>query len=457
LDTRYPKFSLKVGWRAKTQELSMNGKYSARSQNKMYSLILAASLLVAVMTAGIDLAQAQRANSSKVYFPGKDREWERRTPEQAGMDAARLGEAIAFAKANDTKAPRDLEKTHYQSFGREPFGDGVGPFKERGDPAGVILRHGYIVAEWGDPHRVDMTFSVTKSFLSTTVALALDRGMIHSLQDKVRDYMSPVAVLAPGSATSRAERLGEPELLQPFETEHNRKISWEHLLRQTSDWEGTLWSKPEWADRPSNNPAEWMTRKRKEPGTAYEYNDVRVNVLALAALNVWRRPLPQVLREYVMDPIDASPTWRWYGYENSWVIIDGQAVQSVSGGGHWGGGMFINARDMARFGYLTLRRGKWKDKQIISEEYVRQALTPTSVQPTYGFMNWFLNTDRKFLPSAPASSFTHLGNGTNIIYVDPENDLVVVARWIERNAMDGLIQRVLASLSANTKTGQNQN
>jgi CubicO group peptidase (beta-lactamase class C family) len=365
------------------------------------------------------------------------------------MDPARLKEAIAFAVQNEAKAPRNLEVAHYQTFGREPFGDGVGPFKERGDASGVIIRHGYLVAEWGDPQRVDMTFSVTKSFLSTTVGLAFDRKMIRSVNDRVRDYMAPVLALAPDFRKSRAERLGEPELLTPlFDTEHNRKIAWEHLLRQTSDWEGTLWGKPEWADRPGNNPAEWVTRKRNEPGTAYEYNDVRVNVLALAALNVWRRPLPQVLREYIMDPIGASPTWRWYGYENSWVLIDGAAVQSVSGGGHWGGGMFISARDMARFGYLTLRRGKWNDKQLLSEEWVRMALTPTSAQETYGFMNWFLNTNRRFIPSAPASAFAHMGNGTNMIYVDPENDLVVVVRWIERNAIDGFIQRVLASLNA---------
>jgi CubicO group peptidase (beta-lactamase class C family) len=128
------------------------------------------------------------------------------------------------------------------------------------------------------------------------------------------------------------------------------------------------------------------------------------------------------------------------------VLLDGEAMQSVSGGGHWGGGMFISARDMARFGYLTLRRGKWRDKQILSENWVRQALTPTAPQPTYGFMNWFVNTDRKFIPSAPASAFAHMGNGTNMIYVDPENDLVVVVRWIENNAVNEFVQRLLASV-----------
>jgi CubicO group peptidase (beta-lactamase class C family) len=123
--------------------------------------------------------------------------------------------------------------------------------------------------------------------------------------------------------------------------------------------------------------------------------------------------------------------------------LDGQAVQSVSGGGHWGGGMFINAYDMGRFGLLSLNKGKWNDQQVLSENWVNQALTPTSAQPTYGYMNWFLNTDQKLLPSASAKSFYHLGNGTNMIYVDPDHDLVMVVRWISTEAMDGVVKKVL--------------
>ncbi|HEX5724367.1 MAG TPA: serine hydrolase [Longimicrobiaceae bacterium] len=391
-------------------------------------LVLAAVLALAAPAAGL----------AAQYYPGPGNDWERRAPRQVGMDSARLAEAVAFALAQESRAPRDLEAAHYQSFGREPHGEAVGPFRPRGDPTGIVVRRGYIVVEWGDPHRVDMTFSVTKSFLSTTVGLAYDRRMIGSLDEPVHRAMAPVAVLGPGGATT---------LLEPFETPHNRRITWDHLLRQTSDWEGTLWGKPEWADRPTGEPAEWATRPRREPGSAYEYNDVRVNALALAALQVWRRPLPEVLRELVMDPIGASSTWRWLGYDNSWVLMDGRAVQSVSGGGHWGGGMFISARDQARFGLLTLRRGRWKDRQILSEDWVRMALTPTPAQPGYGFMNWFLNTDRKQLASAPATAFVHLGNGTNMIYVDPEHDLVVVARWIRNDQTDGLVQRVLAAIT----------
>jgi CubicO group peptidase (beta-lactamase class C family) len=189
--------------------------------------------------------------------------------------------------------------------------------------------------------------------------------MIRDLKDPVRNYMAPVVALkgAPANGSSLAmvppngagSTGGVPaaqskgvaynafEVLEPFESAHNRKITWDHLLRQTSDWQGTLWGKPDWADRPRGDVEQWKVRPRIEPGSVYSYNDVRVNALALASLTVWRRPLPQVLREYVMDPIGASNTWRWYGYDNSWVVIDGQLVQSVAGGAHWGGGLFFGA------------------------------------------------------------------------------------------------------------------
>jgi len=169
-------------------------------------------------------------------------------------------------------------------------------------------------------------------------------------------------------------------------------------------------------------------------------------MLALAALQVWRRPLPEVLRENVMEPIGASTRWRWHGYRNSWVELDGQHMQSVSGGGHWGGGMFIDAWDMARFGYLFLRDGRWDGKQIVSREWIAKARTPGVDNPEYGYCNWFLNTGRKSLPSAPESSVTFRGNGQNIIYIDRDNDLLIVVRWIDRgDALDTFIGKVLAA------------
>lgn len=387
-------------------------------------------------------ASAPRAQAPYVPPAG---EWERRAPEAVGMNAERLAEAVAFAQANESNDPRDLALAHARGFGREPYGDAVGPFLTRGPQTGVVLRHGYLVAEWGEPERVDPTFSVAKSFLSTVAALALERGMI-GLDAPVHRSQAPVTALGDVGPDADPARLGTLTTFRLFEGDHNRRITWDHLLRQTSDWEGTLWGKPDWADRPSADPDTWLTRERNAPGTVYEYNDTRVNVLALALLNVWRRPLPAVLREHVMDPIGASPTWRWHGYRNSWILLDGLAVQSVSGGTHWGGGLWITAHDQARFGLLTLRRGRWGDRQVLPERWFDTALAPTPVEPGYGVMNYFLNNDRERFPSAPASAFAHLGAGTNLVYVDPEHDLVVVARWIDRGALDGLVGRVIAAI-----------
>jgi CubicO group peptidase (beta-lactamase class C family) len=370
--------------------------------------------------------------AAQVYFPER-LDWQKKKPEEVGMDSALIAEAVKIAVAAEAQTPKGGWQFQANSFAKEPFNSIIGPVQDRGGAAGLIIHKGYIVAEWGDPGRVDMTHSVTKTFLTTTVGLAFQRGLIKDVNDYVRDYMPPDIDL--------------------FASEHNRKIKWDHLLRQTSDWQGTLWGKPDWADRPVGaNAAEWANRKLWEPGTHYKYNDVRVNVLALAALQVWRKPLPDVLREEVMEPIGASSTWRWYGYDNSWVEIDGKKVQSVTGGGHWGGGMFINAYDMARFGYLFLRNGKWKDREIVSPKWIEMARTPGSDNDTYGYANWSLNTGRKPLPAAPETAVRFTGNGANIIYIDWENDVVAVFRWIAGDGTNNSVEKIIASLKAPAKT-----
>src|SRR5580765_9040745 len=206
-----------------------------------------------------------------VYFPDRF-DWQHKTPGEVGMNPALVNEAVQLAIAADTPGPHDMTQFLTNSFGKEPFFSLIGPIKDRGPASGIITRHGYIVAEWGDPNRADITNSVTKTFLTTVVGLAWQRGLIRDVNDYARDYMPPNVDL--------------------FTAPHNQNIKWDHLLRQTSDWQGTLWGKPDWADRPEGQkPEDWPNRKLYEPGTHYKYNDVRVNVMALAALQVWRRPL----------------------------------------------------------------------------------------------------------------------------------------------------------------------
>jgi CubicO group peptidase (beta-lactamase class C family) len=248
--------------------------------------------------------------------------------------------------------------------------------------------------------------------------VAWDAGYIRDFNDPVRDYVTDGT----------------------FDGDHNSQITWHHLLQQTSEWEGTLWEKPDLADR-----REGRERTLQTPGTFYEYNDVRVNLAAYSVLRALRRPLPVVLREQIMEPIGASQTWEWHGYDNSWVTLDGLEVQSVSGGGHYGGGVWASTRDHARFGLLYLRRGHWGGRQLLSEAWIDRATTPGDVNPTYGYM-WWLNPDHQLFPSAPESSFFALGFGRNVIWVDPEHDLLTVVRWTDADRFDEFIAKVLAAV-----------
>ena len=266
---------------------------------------------------------AQPQGTSSTYFPDRW-DWQTKRPEDMGMDSAKIQQAIAWANAHEsTVHPSEMKENIAKGINVEPFNEIIGPVKERTGVNGLITAHGYIVAEWGDTLRTDMTFSATKSYLATVTGLALDRGLIRSVDDPVKNYVDDGT----------------------FDSPHNSKITWRHLLNQTSEWEGTLWGKPDWADRFNGKKRPYV-----DPGTAWTYNDVRVNLLAYSLLHVWRKPLPQVLKEEIMDPIGASNTWRWNGYRNSMVWIDGVEMQSVSGGGHWGGGFFISSRDHARLG-----------------------------------------------------------------------------------------------------------
>jgi CubicO group peptidase (beta-lactamase class C family) len=364
------------------------------------------------------------------YFPGPGREWQARRPADLGLDPDALDDAVAYAAAHETPWATDLAAVIREQHADEgPFAETIGPTKDRGGPNGLVLRHGYIAAEWGDTDRVDMTFSASKSYVATTAGLALDRGLIRDLDDPVREYVDDGG----------------------FDSPHNRAITWRHLLQQTSEWEGALWDKPDQVDRNravqgdrAGSP-KGTFRPLQPPGTFWEYNDVRVNRLALALLRCSRRPLPDVLREAIMEPIGASPTWQWHGYRNSYVTIDGVRMQSVSGGGHWGGGLWISSRDHARFGYLHLRRGVWNGQRLLSERWLELATTPCPVKPVYGCL-WWLNTGRGHLPSAPESSIFALGAGQNAVWIDPDHDLVAVVRWIAPDALDGFIRRVVAAL-----------
>ena len=363
--------------------------------------------------------------SQQLYFP--DSTWQTKKPSELKLNAALIDSAVNFAIHNDSKTDYDLRIANLKAYSNEPNYRIAGPMRERGKPAGIILKNGYIVAQWGDVKRVDMTFSVSKSFLSTVAGLTIDDHLIKNIDDRVNEYVWD----------------------DKYEGEHNSKITWRHLLTQSSDWSGCLFDVCDWADRPPKQGTidDWKNRKLLEPGSTFEYNDVRVNLLAYSLLEVIRKPLPVVLRERIMNPIGASTTWRWYGYDNSFVNIDGQMIESVSGGGHFGGGIFINTLDQARFGLLFLRKGKWKNQQLISEQWVNAVGQPSVANKSYGLM-WWTNQENQ-LGNVSGKIYYASGFGGNFIVVDNEHDLVIAVRWLEPVKLGELVRLIISAAENN--------
>jgi hypothetical protein len=371
----------------------------------------------------------------RAFIPDAHGAWEVLKPTAAGFDPGKLEAAVALAVANDSPWPRSLYYPDGRYVGsvewneKGPWSEIVGPVLPRGGPAGVILKGGRILAEWGDTSRADMTFSVAKSYLSVLAGVAVADGLIASVDE-------PVAATVKG---------------QWFASPQNAAITWRHLLQQSSEWQGELWGKLDQVDHNrqvgvgADNSRKGQRRELKASGTYYEYNDVRVNLLALCLLQRFGRPLPEVLRERVMDPIGASKDWQWHGYSSSWIEVGGRRVQSVSGGGHWGGGMFISARDQARLGLLVARRGSWAERQILPEAWIEAMSAPSPTNERYGYL-WWLNRGSQRYRSAPDTCVYAMGAGSNIIWVDFEHDLVAVLRWIAKSAVGDFLAKLMAAV-----------
>lgn len=350
------------------------------------------------------------------------------------MNQNKLEQAIQFAIDHETDWPRDTGAgwgIHH--LDPPPWNRLLGPAHPRGPVSGTIMVNGQTAISWGEPERADLTFSIAKTYLALLAGIAFDRGLLP-------DVDQPVA--------ARVTGIG-------FDNGQNAQITWAHLLQQTSEWEGKCFGVPDQVDRyrtlqfQSNIAAgkKGDPRPLFAPGTFWEYNDVRTNQLSLALLHLFRRPLPEVFREQIMQPIGASGNWQWVGYDDAWIELDGRRVQSVPGGSHWGGGVSIGSADQARVGELLLNDGQANNRQVISSEWLKRMHTPCAIAPFYGYLVW-LNTDRRVFPSVPASSYFAIGAGSSFMWIEPQNRMVLVVRWINAANADEFFGRVLRAIDS---------
>jgi CubicO group peptidase (beta-lactamase class C family) len=313
-----------------------------------------------------------------------------------------------------------------------PYNRLYGPVYPRGGVCAMVFHQGQCLAELGDPHRADLTFSVAKTYLALLAGVAHDRGLLP-------DVREPVCRRCPGIG------FDEPRL---------QRISWEHLLQQTSEWEGTCLGIPEQVDRyrwlsyqpgsPSGRKGD--ARPLGEPGSYYEYNDVRINQLSLALLHLFKRPLPELFHEAILHPCECSDPFRWDGYQQGLTLVNGKTMLSVPGGSHWGGGVSISAMDQARIGLMMMQQGEsLSGVRVISRHWIEAMQKPCAVAPFYGYLVW-LNRHGSLFSSAPSSSWFALGAGSSVTWIDSSLQLVVIMRWIDAARTNDCIGMIMSAM-----------
>lgn len=348
------------------------------------------------------------------------------------MKGGKLGQAVQFAIDHEIPWTREItDRWGVHHDDPPPWNKLLGPVHARGPVSGTIVLNGETLTSWGEPDRPDLTFSIAKTYLALLAGVAHDHGLLPEVDE-------PVRLRVPGIG---------------FDEGRNAQVTWAHLLQQTSEWEGTVFGVPDQADRYRTLSflggvaagKKGDARPLQMPGTFWEYNDVRINQLSLALLHLFGRPLPDVFREAVMQPVGASDHWRWAGYDTAWIDLNGRRVQSVPGGTHWGGGISIGSHDQARVGQLLLNDGTANGGQVISEQWIKRMRRPCSIAPFYGYLIW-LNHQRKVFPSVPASSYFAVGAGGNYTWIEPERRMVLAVRWIDPDQADAFFGLVLQAI-----------
>lgn len=260
----------------------------------------------------------------------------------------------------------------------------------------LIIRHGELVYEKyfrsiQKPDRTAKVRSVTKSVLSALVGIAMDQGLLDSLDHKVIEYF--------------------PEYVYPQTDPRMAQVTLRHLLTMST---GFKWAElgpiqTRWMN--SNNWVEAAINLEfvEQPGTGFTYSTANTQLLSAILTKVTGESLLDYAQRNLFTPLGIPANhWSW-GVDAQGYAIGGFAMN-------------LRPRDMARFGYLYLNQGYWDGQQLISPEWIQESTRTqlhTGWGPDYGYL-WWIH------PRSDLPSFEAAGSGGQTIYVVPGLDLVVV-------------------------------
>jgi len=258
-----------------------------------------------------------------------------------------------------------------------------------GGGSGCIVRHGYLVKEWGSRTSLADIKSASKgAFGTTALGLAVDKGLV-ALDDPAQKHY-------PGFGTESQENVARGWL---------DEITLRHLATMTAGFD-------------DGRPPKLVYR----PGTTGLYSNDTANMLAELLTLKFKEDLASVARREVLEPIGIVPSeWAWR--ENQFRPKTIASLKSRE----FASGITITHRALARIGYLYLREGQWKERRILSREFIRTATGPTTLPapwPYYAFY-WGSNA-RETFAAMPRDAFWALGLGDSFVVVCPSLDIVAV-------------------------------
>lgn len=337
---------------------------------------------------------------------------DRRTLLIAGALAPALGGARAVAAPGPGRGPWRTAPAQAHGLSIPALRRAADALGARGERQGlVVVRHGVLVFEtyWknayhlGRPDWPNVSFSSGKSWGSAMVGRAVTEGLLKT-SDLVAKYHDPmVSGLRPDTTI-------------------------EHLLTMTSG--GTLNVKPSSRRPPRlDEPAtagpgvEYARQAEGErgsppgygvsiaPGSTFYYDGAPADHLANVVAAASGVTSLRYMMEHVVRPLGCE-TFR---YQPEGV--------DKAGNIRIGGSILLSCRDMARLGQLYLNRGRWADGQLVSADYIARALTPSRLNPSYGYLWWLNGAGR--VPAAPRDMVFAAGARGQFCFVLPRHDMVI--------------------------------
>ncbi|MEO7743407.1 MAG: serine hydrolase [Usitatibacter sp.] len=279
--------------------------------------------------------------------------------------------------------------------------DGLARVRQRADEIGsaavMIVEDGQVVAQWGDVERRYKCHSIRKSLLSALIGLHVDSGAI--------DLGKTLADLG----------IDDREGLTP--REKAAKVL-DLLMARSGVY------------HPTGYETEYMknlkpARHSHGPGTWWCYNNWDFNTLGTIFEQVTKRGIFDEFRDRIASPLGMQD----FRYDSE--RKDGEYV-SFDTSIHRAYPFRMSARDLARFGLLFLRGGRWGETQVIPEKWVRMSVRSYShagERGGYGYMWWVAQGDVHFPQIAvPPGTYTARGAGGHYVVVIPSMVLVVVHR-----------------------------